>query len=109
MLSDSHVKSLGPIIPLISYSSIADAIAQANSTPYGLGATVWSDDATNAKNVASQIDAGTVYINNYIVPDWRGYMTGHKQSGIGGSGGKDWLKESCEVRVIHEYKAKAKM
>ncbi|MCJ1309480.1 hypothetical protein MMC25_003140 [Agyrium rufum] len=97
-------EQFGPILPIMPYSDIDEAIRLANATPHGLAAAVFADDKATGKRVASRLEAGSVYINSFPKPDIRGFMGGHKESGFGGSGGKTWLRDSCNIRVLHEYK-----
>src|SRR5262249_16856275 len=55
----------GPVLCVLRYTDQADAIRQANDSPYGLSAGVWSTDYERALEVASQLRAGTVWINNW--------------------------------------------
>jgi acyl-CoA reductase-like NAD-dependent aldehyde dehydrogenase len=61
-------EQFGPVLPLIKYSDKDDVIRRANATTYGLGASVWSSDTKRAHEVASRIEAGTVWINEHL--DW---------------------------------------
>merc|ERR1719310_2279966 len=57
----------GPVLPVIKYSDVNDAIRSANSTEYGLGGSVWtSDPQGKGAEVAAQIDSGLVWINSHI-------------------------------------------
>lgn len=93
-------EQFGPILPIISYSNLDDVVDSANDTPYGLGASVWSNDIELAKQVAGRIEAGTVWINNHndchpAVP-----FGGCKQSGIGVELGEEGLAEFTRLQVI---------
>ena len=68
-------------------------VADANSTPYGLAATVWTENLTRAHRVAEQIAAGTVWINCWMLRDLRTPFGGMRQSGIG----RDGLHASVEL------------
>ena len=58
-----------PVLPVLSYDDLDDAIKRANATEYGLGATVWGRDLERAFDVAMRIEAGTVWINEHMVID----------------------------------------
>ncbi len=81
----------GPILPIIRYSNVDDAIARANASPYGLGASVWSSNLAEAEKVASQIESGTVWINQHCALDPAVPFPAHKQSGLGVEGGREGL------------------
>jgi acyl-CoA reductase-like NAD-dependent aldehyde dehydrogenase len=76
-------EQFGPVLPILSYATIEDAIQRANDTEYGLGATVWSADSEKALAVARQIDAGTVWINTHMLLQPDVPAGGAKQSGMG--------------------------
>lgn len=73
----------GPILPLLKWKDEADVITRANDTIWGLGATIWSKDLEAAERIGSQIEAGTIWINevHQYAPDQA--FGGHKQSGLG--------------------------
>ena len=59
-------EQFGPVLPVLRYSDIDDAIARANDTDFGLGGSVWSSDLDRAYAVAARIDAGTVWVNKHL-------------------------------------------
>ena len=73
----------GPVAPIISAKNQKDAIRIANSTKFGLGASLWTRDVEKAKKMVPQIEAGLVTVNNVVVSDPRVPFGGVKQSGIG--------------------------
>ncbi len=97
-------EQFGPVLPVLRYSEINDAIARANDTDYGLGGTVWSKDSDRAFEVASKINSGMVWINQHmaISPDVpRG---GAKQSGFGAELGQEGLEEFTQAKIINMAK-----
>ncbi len=78
-------EQFGPVIPLIPYQSLDQAIEMANDTEFGLCSSVWSSDKNRAVKVARQIEAGTTFINNHSLDslDLRMPFGGIKRSGIG--------------------------
>lgn len=94
-------EQFGPALPIIRYHSIAEAIEMANSIEVGLGASVWSADRDRAREVASRIEAGTVWINSHggvhpMVP-----FGGVKKSGYGLEFGVEGLKSVAVPQVIN--------
>ena len=73
----------GPILPLLKWSDEEDVIQRANDTRYGLGASVWGRDQEAVQRIGSQLDAGTVWLNE--IHQYSPYQAfgGHKESGIG--------------------------
>ena len=59
-------EQFGPVLPVLRYSEIDDAIARANDTDFGLGGSVWSSDRDRAFAVAARIDSGTVWVNKHL-------------------------------------------
>lgn len=90
----------GPVICIIEYSDIEQAINIANDTPYGLAAAVYAKDKIQGFDIAKQIDAGMVYVNggNYNIEAPFGGM---KQSGNGREFGDEGLHEYVELKAIH--------
>lgn len=94
-------EQFGPILPVIRYSDLNDAIARANAGIYGLGASVWSSNPGRAAEVANQLVAGTVWINQHIDLGPHIPQAGAKQSGLGVELGEDGLLEFTQVQVIN--------
>jgi aminomuconate-semialdehyde/2-hydroxymuconate-6-semialdehyde dehydrogenase len=77
----------GPVLTLQTFSSEDEAVALANSTKYGLAATVFTGDRSRAERVSARLVAGTVWVNCFFVRDLRAPFGGAGQSGIGREGG----------------------
>ena len=90
----------GPILPIVSFATEAEAVALANDTAYGLGARVISADLKRAERVASRIQAGSIALNyeNRFVPN--DPFGGYKNSGLGRERGLHGLRELCQIKVI---------
>jgi len=91
----------GPVLSVIRYDRLDDAIRMANDTIYGLAAGVWSADVERAVKVAYQLRAGTVWINDYHMINAEAPFGGYKQSGIGRELGTWGLQEYTEIKHIH--------
>lgn len=89
----------GPVISIISYESLDQAIEIANDSIYGLAAYVWSEDKEKAEYVARKLRAGMVTINGAAM-DWRTPFGGYKQSGVGRERGEMGLEEYLEAKAI---------
>jgi acyl-CoA reductase-like NAD-dependent aldehyde dehydrogenase len=100
-------EQFGPILPVLRYAKVEDAIARANDTEFGLGGSVWSKNLERAFAVASQINSGTVWINRHLnlQPDIP--FRGDKQSGIGAELGRAGLEEYTQPRIINMAKQQA--
>jgi acyl-CoA reductase-like NAD-dependent aldehyde dehydrogenase len=92
----------GPVLPIVPFSTEADAIALANDTNYGLGSTIYSHDLHRARHLAQQLEAGFVDINdgNHWQPC--NPFGGHKHSGMGCEHGRLGFQELCQFKVIAE-------
>lgn len=73
----------GPVLSVIRFADEAHAVAMANDSPYGLQASVWSDNVNRAHRVARALRAGTVHVNQYDEDDITVPFGGYKQSGNG--------------------------
>ena len=73
----------GPVMSIIRFSTEAEAVALANDSPYGLQASVWTDNLSRAHRVARALRAGTVHVNQYDEDDLTVPFGGYKQSGNG--------------------------
>ena len=82
-MSIANEEIFGPVLSVLSFTDIKDAIRQANSTPYGLQAAVWTRDLTKAIQTARALRAGTVHVNQYDSDDITVPFGGVKQSGNG--------------------------
>lgn len=91
----------GPVLCVIKYDSLEDAIRMANDSIYGLAAGVWSSDVERAIGVAHRLQAGTIWINDYHLISAEAPFGGYKQSGIGRELGTWGLKEYLETKHIH--------
>jgi acyl-CoA reductase-like NAD-dependent aldehyde dehydrogenase len=93
-------EQFGPVLPVIKYSDPEDALARANSSPYGLGGSVWSKDVARAHAIAERMDAGTVWINKHLDLAPNIPFGGAKQSGIGRELGPDALDAFSDVKNV---------
>ncbi|GJI88845.1 aldehyde dehydrogenase [Duganella hordei] len=73
----------GPVLSVLSFTDVRDAVRQANATPYGLQAAVWSANLSKAIQTARALRAGTVHVNQYDGDDITVPFGGYKQSGNG--------------------------
>ncbi|WCT74145.1 aldehyde dehydrogenase family protein [Sphingomonas naphthae] len=97
-------EQFGPILPVIKYSDPLDALARANASPYGLGASVWGTDVTKAYEIAQQMEAGTVWINQHLNFGPNIPFGGAKQSGLGTEFADEGLHEFTQLRVVNMAK-----
>ena len=92
----------GPVVTITPFERESEAVRFANGVKYGLSASLWTKDLTRAHRVASQLEAGTVWINCWMVRDLRMPFGGMKASGVGREGGiysEDFFTELKTVCV----------
>ena len=94
-------EQFGPVLPVLRYSNVDDAIQRVNAGSYGLAASVWGEDLARARKVAEQIDSGTVWINKVLDLSPDVPFCGAKQSGFGAEMGQDGLEEFTQSRIIN--------
>jgi aminomuconate-semialdehyde/2-hydroxymuconate-6-semialdehyde dehydrogenase len=90
----------GPVVTIAPFNDEADAIRIANSTEYGLAATIWTSNLNTAHKVAGQIESGIVWINTWLLRDLRTPFGGVKNSGVGREGGFEALKFFTEAQNV---------
>lgn len=93
-------EQFGPVLPIIRYTTIEEAVAKANASPFGLGGSVWSSDVTAAKQLASRIESGSVWINRHGAIQPNAPFGGVKQSGVGVEFGPEGLKEFTTIQTV---------
>lgn len=90
----------GPVATLTPFDREEEAVRLANSTRYGLSASVWTRDLSRAHRVASRLESGLVWVNTWMFRDLRTPFGGVKESGLGREGGVDALRFFTEVKNI---------
>ena len=90
----------GPVATLIPFDGEDDVLAMANSTPYGLAASVWTNSLQRAHRTANKLESGIVWINTWLNRDLRTPFGGVKQSGVGREGGIEALRFFTEPKNI---------
>jgi len=82
----------GPVVTIMPFDTEAEVLEYANSTTYGLAATIWTENLNRAHRVAAQVKSGIIWVNCWLFRDLRTPFGGMKQSGIGREGGFEALK-----------------
>jgi acyl-CoA reductase-like NAD-dependent aldehyde dehydrogenase len=90
----------GPILPVIRYTNVDDAVRRANDTRYGLGGSVWTNDLEKGARIAAQLEVGTAWVNQHRTPDPFIPFGGAKESGLGREYSSLGLKSYMEAQVI---------
>ena len=90
----------GPVVTLQSFKTEAEALQLANTSDYGLAATIWSQDISKANRFAANVETGIVWINCWLLRDLRTPFGGMKNSGVGREGGWEALRFFTEARNV---------
>ena len=90
----------GPVVTLQSFTTKEEAISLANGTPYGLAASIWTQDLKQAHVVADALDSGIIWVNCWMIRDLRTPFGGMKQSGVGREGGWESMRFFTEPKNI---------
>jgi acyl-CoA reductase-like NAD-dependent aldehyde dehydrogenase len=90
----------GPVLAVIPFDDVADAVAKANDVMFGLAAGVWTRDVKKAHAVSRRLQAGTVWVNAYNFYDAGMPFGGYKQSGFGRDLGPDCLMDYTQVKSV---------
>ncbi|MDR6832573.1 MULTISPECIES: aldehyde dehydrogenase family protein [unclassified Sphingopyxis] len=94
----------GPILPIIRYSDVDDAVARANASPFALGGSVWGSDVEAAAKVAARLESGSVWVNQHCALDPQVPFPANKQSGFGVEGGVEGLYPYLALQTINVAK-----
>jgi acyl-CoA reductase-like NAD-dependent aldehyde dehydrogenase len=95
----------GPILPVLKYSDVEDALQRANDNPNGLGGSVWSSDVARATELAGRLESGAAWVNNHCMIQPDAPFGGVKESGIGVEFGRYGLEEYTSIQTLQIAKA----
>jgi acyl-CoA reductase-like NAD-dependent aldehyde dehydrogenase len=99
-MSIARDEIFGPVLSVMTFEDVGEAIGIANQTSYGLAAGVWSTDINKALQIARKLDAGSIEVNTYLagVPELP--IVGHRDSGVGSERGRNAIDEFTELKTI---------
>ncbi len=90
----------GPVVTIMPFDSEDEVITYANSTAYGLSATIWTENLKRAHRVSAQIKSGIIWVNCWLFRDLRTSFGGMKQSGVGREGGWEAIRFFTEAKNV---------
>ncbi|MBS1587258.1 MAG: aldehyde dehydrogenase [Bacteroidetes bacterium] len=90
----------GPVVTLQSFKTEEEALQLANTSDYGLSATIWTQDVSRAHRVAAQVHSGIIWVNCWLLRDLRTPFGGFKNSGVGREGGWDAMRFFTEPKNV---------
>ncbi|MEU5088831.1 aldehyde dehydrogenase family protein [Streptomyces sp. NPDC021356] len=94
-------EQFGPVLPVLAYRSLDEAVEAANGTGFGLGGSVWGTDLDRAEAVADRLECGTAWINHHAELSLAQPFAGAKDSGVGVAGGPWGLYGNLRPFVVH--------
>lgn len=90
----------GPVVTIMPFDTEEEVLAMANSTMYGLAASIWTSDLTRAHRMAANVQSGIIWINCWLLRDLRTPFGGMKGSGVGREGGFEALRFFTEPKNV---------
>ena len=99
-MTAAREETFGPAAAILRVRDVEEAIAVANGTPFGLGASLWTRDLDRARALSREIEAGAVFINAMVASDARVPFGGIKQSGYGRELGVYGLREFTNIKTV---------
>ncbi len=96
-------ETFGPVAPIITFKDESEALELANSTRFGLGASVWTEDRDRAMTLIRDIQAGVVAINNKVASDPRLPFGGYRSSGLGRELYRVGMQEFMQIKSLKVY------
>ncbi|MVO85511.1 aldehyde dehydrogenase family protein [Streptomyces sp. p1417] len=94
-------EQFGPVLPVLPYRNLDEAVEAANSTGFGLGGSVWGTDPDRVEAVAERLECGTAWINHHAELSLAQPFAGVKDSGVGVAGGPWGLYGNLRPFVVH--------
>jgi lactaldehyde dehydrogenase/glycolaldehyde dehydrogenase len=94
-------ETFGPVLPIVEFTEIEDAIAWANDCEYGLTSSVYTRDLDVAFKLVRALKFGETYVNRENFEAMQGFHAGWRKSGIGGADGKHGLEEYLQTHVVY--------
>lgn len=90
----------GPVLPVLKYRDIDEALAMANDHQFGLSSVLYTENYRTTMKVANSIEAGELYVNRTPADPYQGFHAGWKRSGLGGDDGKHGMLEFTQTRLV---------
>jgi len=100
----AQVEIFGPVLSSLTFRTPSEAVAIANNTPYGLAASIWSENINLALGIAPKIKAGVVWINSTNLFDASCGFGGYKESGFGREGGSEGIRAYTDINIPQKKK-----
>ncbi len=96
-----HEETFGPVLPVVAFDTLDDALAMANDSDYGLTSSVYTKDLNTAMKAVRGLKFGETYINRENFEAMQGFHAGWRKSGIGGADGRHGLNEYLQTQMVY--------
>ncbi|HEU24324.1 MAG: hypothetical protein C0176_08220 [Mesoaciditoga sp.] len=96
-----HKEIFGPVLPIVKFKNLDEAIEMANDSEYGLTSSIYTQNIDVAMRAANEIKFGETYINRENFEAMQGFHAGWRKSGIGGDDGKHGVEEFTNTHVVY--------
>lgn len=96
-----HEETFGPVLPVVAFDTLEEALKMANDSDYGLTSSVYTQDLNVAMKAIKGLKFGETYINRENFEAMQGFHAGWRKSGIGGADGKHGLNEYLQTQVVY--------
>ncbi|ELY2496487.1 aldehyde dehydrogenase [Cronobacter muytjensii] len=100
-MSIMHEETFGPVLPVVTFDTLEEAIAMANDSDYGLTSSIYTTSLATAMKAIKGLKFGETYINRENFEAMQGFHAGWRKSGIGGADGKHGLHEYLQTQVVY--------
>lgn len=100
-MSIVHEETFGPVLPVIAFDTLEEALAMANDSDYGLTSAVYTQNLNTAMKAIKGLKFGETYINRENFEAMQGFHAGWRKSGIGGADGRHGLEEYLQTQVVY--------
>ncbi|WP_433691399.1 aldehyde dehydrogenase [Kosakonia cowanii] len=96
-----HEETFGPVLPVVAFDTLDEALAMANDSDYGLTSSIYTRDINQAMKAVRGLKFGETYINRENFEAMQGFHAGWRKSGIGGADGRHGLNEYLQTQVVY--------
>lgn len=100
-MSIMHEETFGPVLPVVAFDTLEEALAMANDSDYGLTSAVYTQNLNTAMKAIKGLKFGETYINRENFEAMQGFHAGWRKSGIGGADGKHGLEEYLQTQMVY--------
>mgnify|MGYP001090464857 FL=1 len=100
-MSIMHEETFGPVLPVVAFDTLEQALTMANDSDYGLTSSIYTQNLNTAMKAIKGLKFGETYINRENFEAMQGFHAGWRKSGIGGADGKHGLNEYLQTQMVY--------